>query len=69
MSENCYPKVKGMLQAYKIQALYEENAFLKVQISSLRESQLELRKQLVKHEAMIKGVLEAQKKTCTLMKE
>ena len=69
MSDNCYPKVKGMLQAYKIQALYEENAYLKAQISSLTESQLEMRRQLVKHEAMLNGVLETQKKTCAVTKE
>ena len=37
MTENCYPRVKGVLQSYQIDALREENLFLRTEILKLRK--------------------------------
>ena len=38
MAQNCYPKVKGILQQYQIQALHEENQDLRTKIVLLQQA-------------------------------
>ena len=49
MTENCYPRVKGVLQSYQIDALREENLFLRTEI-------LKLRKEIDNHSNQIRQI-------------